>query len=203
MHENGCINDIAYDVLSLGDTTMLTRKLALSVATAALLTTSALPAMAVPFLTFDFSTVVNSAVNGGSLSNTQRLLKGTFGTNNAGLLTSFTGTFGGSPIVLNSVSGTYAPVTTPPTGTEKLASLALNYNTPSGPNPFVTAFLKYDLAGVPFVTTYDDNLSGGTSPAVITPKLVPEIDGGVLPKGLFVIAGMFLMLFGRNKAFEA
>lgn len=53
-------------------------------------------------------------------------------------------------------------------------------------------------AGALKATINDADLLGGSSVATLTQ--VPEIDGGMLPRGLMVLSGIFLMLFGRKKA---
>ncbi len=186
---------------------MLSKKLVKTAAAVALLTASNLPAMAAGPLVFDFTSVLNSAIGGGGLTNAQRTLTGTLSTNNAGVITGAlpTWTLGGLPItnILN-VGGSYTPTTsfTPP---YTITSFNMQFTpAPSlGVTPqVVTAFIKY-ASGNPQVAAFDGSDLGGTSRADFVPRELPEIDGGVLPKGLFLVAGAFLMLFGRGKRTEA
>jgi hypothetical protein len=186
---------------------MYASKLLKTVAAVALLTASSLPAMAGP-LVFDFTSVLNSAIGPGTLTNAQRTLVGTLSTNNAGQITGAlpTWTLGGLPItnILN-VGGSYTPSTLAgpaPFGPFQITSFNMQFtpNAALGIEPqVVTAFLKY-AGGNPQIAAFDGDDLGGTSRADFTPRELPEIDGGVLPKGLFLVAGAFLMLFGRKRA---
>ncbi len=182
---------------------MYASKLLKTVAAVALLTASSLPAMAGP-LVFDFTSVLNSAIGGGSLTTAQRTLVGTLTTNNAGQITGTlpTWTLGGLPITnINNVGGSYTPTTvfTPPY-TINAFNMQFTPDASLGITPnVVTAFLKY-AGGNPQIAAFDGDDLGGTSASTFTPRELPEIDGGVLPKGLFLVAGAFLMLFGRKRA---
>lgn len=67
-------------------------------------------------------------------------------------------------------------------------------------SPFTLSTPTYNTAGVLRVIGTDVNGDGGTSIGTLT--RVPEIDGGMLPRAIGVLAGVFLMLFGRKKQEE-
>ncbi len=184
---------------------MLMKKLVKIAAAIVVLSAINLPAMAGP-LVFDFTSVLNPAIGNGSLTNAERTLTGFLTTNNAGQITGAlpTWTLGGLPItnILNT-GGSYTPTTvfTPP---YTITSFNMQFTPPpaSGINPQISlAFVKYSH-GNPMIYAEDGVQNGGASRAIITPGW-PEIDGGVLPKGLTIVIGTFLLLFGRGKRAEA
>jgi hypothetical protein len=185
---------------------MLLKKLVQIMTTVAILTAINLPAMARPLM-FDFTSVLNSAIGPGTLTNAQRTLTGTLVTNNAGQITGAvpTWTLGGQPItnILN-VGGSYTPtaVFTPP---YTMTSFNMQFTPPQalGITPQISlAFIKYSHYQ-PLIYAEDGLQNGGTSQASFAPADWPEIDGGVLPKGVFIVIGTFLLLFGRIKRSEA
>lgn len=195
---------------------MLLKKLVKTAAFVAMLTAINLPAMAGP-LAFDFTSVLNPAIGNGSLTNAERTLTGVLTTNNAGQITGtlVTWTLGGQPIsnILN-IGGSYTPTNLSnlpvgvPFGPNTITALNMVFtpNSSLGINPQISlAFIKYSQ-GQPLIYAEDGVQNGGTSRAVFSGtcmSCMPEIDAGVLPKGLFIVIGTFLMLFGRGKSAEA
>ena len=192
---------------------MFTRKLALSVATAALLTASALPAMAVPGdFRFFFEQTLPSTFTGNATPGAN-LVSGYFTTGDkspatpgSGNVTGFVGTIGGNSVTTASLSGSYL---TTASGVAQLQGLSWIISGISGGGytnlPWFMSVGNYlnDSSITPTVSW--SNIGGGNYSAtnIVQPLLMPEINGGALPKGLFVIGGVFLMLFGRNKLNEA
>ena len=171
--------------------------------------------------TYTFTTVANSQLGGtGTYSVAERTINFYFTTDATQNQTSgtvnilgFWGTMGTAPAsrIYNQTPGNFSPyygtvnlgLGTP--GVGRVTGLDWSFgvlNNTYTDQPFIMTGATYAGSPAGFLKTniYDQNFLGGSSPVTITK--VPEIDGGMLPRGLMVLSGVFLMLFGRKKAEE-
>lgn len=163
-----------------------------------------IPAQA-DLLFFDFTSVLHDGIGSGGLTNKDRLLSGTF---YADLTYPYKiygfhdAQFGGRPIEVLTSRGVHDFWSNP---SRPIASMYMQFisQTENGiASQVVLAFQKYDRDGTPIVIAYDAYLDGGPSPAIFTPRHLPEIDGSALPRAMFIIFGIFLILYRPNSNSE-
>lgn len=196
----------------------MTPRLKTMTATALLLSLAYAPqALAVTY--YDFSAVLNAGLSGGALSAAQRTITMRFTTDAAPTATSgIVNITGISGFLGNATTGTTAqrlmtgitPVPGPNFGTLNLAlgtpgtgritSLSFDFSraTPYSDMPWTMQGASYTTAGLK-VNVQDQNADGGNNVGVASFVRVPEIDGGLLPRALFVLSGIFLIAFGRKQ----
>lgn len=191
-----------------------------ALATSALVLTLAAAPQAMA-ASYSFSTTINSAINNGSggsdttpgpLTNAARLFTAVFTTDAPTGAT--TGVYNinsivhpllGQPNPFNLVTNA-TPNPGPYFGqinlaTGRITALDFTFARNSATNyssfPWEMQFASYSTTGIGRVLTFDSLSDGGISSFTLTQ--VPEIDGGMLPRAIGVLAGVFLMLFGRKK----
>lgn len=175
---------------------------------------------------YSFSTTINSAINNGSggansdpgpLTSGARAFSATFTTDaptgaTTGIynINSIIGGTLGAPNPFNQVINVTSnyPAGSPGAyfgqinlATGRITGLDFTFARNSATNyastPWEMSFLSYTTGGVGRVSTFDSLGDGGVSAFTLTQ--IPEIDGGMLPRAIGVLAGVFLMLFGRKK----
>ena len=197
----------------------MTPRLKTMTATALLLSLAYAPqALAVTY--YDFSAVLNAGLSGGALSTDQRTVTMRFVTDASPTATSgVVNITGVSGFLGTATTGTAAqrlltgitPVPGPNYGTINLAlgtpgtgritSLSFDFSraTAYSDMPWTMQGASYTGAGGLKVNVQDQNADGGNNIGNATLVRVPEIDGGLLPRALFVLSGIFLIAFGRKQ----
>ena len=147
---------------------------------------------------FSFDNTSNVTISG-----TPQVLVGFF-TGSGGNITGFNGTFGGSAITgfTGLISGGYAGSYTGTPGAYAMGpNISFSLITSAGTYQYGSSFVSGSSGSYTINGSWSQTAGSGSysSFQVYSAVTVPEIDGSVVPKAGFVIAGLFWLLMQRRR----